>query len=89
VRNPKISNFMKTHPVGAELFHIYRQTGQQGEGQTDEQMDRHDEAKSNFCNFVSASETESYLLSKIKLLSSRYFKQKEQCNFSHLSRECA
>ena len=35
-----ISNFMKIHPLGAEMFHA------------NEQMDRHDEANSHFCNFI-------------------------------------
>jgi len=26
-KNTQISDFMKIHPVGAELFHMYRQTG--------------------------------------------------------------
>jgi hypothetical protein len=34
-KNTQISNFMKIHPVGAELFHADGQT----EGQTDRQTD--------------------------------------------------
>ena len=39
----KHSNFMKIHLVGAELFHVDRQT--------DIQMDRHDEANRRFLRF--------------------------------------
>jgi len=35
-----ISNLMKIHPVGAELFHV--------DGQTDRYTDRHDESDSCF-----------------------------------------
>jgi len=38
-KNIQISNFMKIHPVGAQLFHAYRRT------------DRHDEANSLFSQF--------------------------------------
>ena len=38
-KNPQISNFMKIHPVGAQLFHTYGR------------MDRHDEANSHFSQF--------------------------------------
>jgi len=38
-KNNQISNFMKIHPVAAELFHADRQT------------DRHDEANSRFLQF--------------------------------------
>ena len=38
---------MKIHPVGAELFHVYRQT------------DRNDEANSRFCNFANAPKNQS------------------------------
>ena len=40
-KNPKISNFMKIRPVGAELVHAERETN----GQT------HDEANSRFSQF--------------------------------------
>jgi len=39
-RNTLISNFMKIHPLGAELFHA------------NGQIDRHDEANSLFCHCV-------------------------------------
>jgi len=38
--NPLISNFMKIHPVGAELFHE--------DGQKHRRTDRYDEANSRF-----------------------------------------
>ena len=43
-KNTQIPNFMKIHPVGAELF-IWT------DRQTDGQKDRHDQANSNFLLF--------------------------------------
>jgi hypothetical protein len=40
---PQISNFMKIHPVGAELFYA------------DGQVDRHDEANSRFSQFCESA----------------------------------
>ena len=45
-RNSKLSNFMKNIPVGAELFHVDRQT------------DRHNEANSLFSQFANASKND-------------------------------
>ena len=45
-KNPQISNFMKIHQVGAELFHAG--------GQMEGQMDRYDETNSLICNFANA-----------------------------------
>ena len=42
-KNTQISDFMKIHPVGAELFREDRQT--------DRQMDRRDKANSCFSQF--------------------------------------
>ena len=42
-KNPQISNFMKIHPVEAELFHAG--------GRTDIQAERHDETNSRFSQF--------------------------------------
>jgi hypothetical protein len=44
-KNIRISNIMKIHPVGAELFHA--------DGQTDK--DRHDEANSRFSQFFESA----------------------------------
>jgi len=43
----QISHFLNIRPVGAELFHVYRWK----DGQTNGQMDRHDEADSRFSQF--------------------------------------
>jgi hypothetical protein len=46
----RLSNFMKTHPVGAELFHV------------NERRDRHDKAKSHFLQLWNVPKNCSALL---------------------------
>jgi hypothetical protein len=42
---------MKIRPVGAELFHVDRETGRRTDKQTDRQTDRHDKANIRFSQF--------------------------------------
>jgi hypothetical protein len=51
-----MSNFMKIRPVGAELFHVERQTDGEREGWTDGRTSRHNEVSSHFSQFANAPE---------------------------------
>jgi hypothetical protein len=49
-KNTQVSNFMKIHPVGAELFNA--------DGRTDRQTDRNDEVNSSFSQFCERAQLE-------------------------------
>jgi hypothetical protein len=47
-KSPEISDFMKTHPVGAKVFHSERQTN----GRTDRHTDRETDRQNNMTKVI-------------------------------------
>jgi hypothetical protein len=63
-KNTEISNFMKMHPEGVELFHAEGQTHRQMDGRN-RQTDRQDEAYSNFSQVCERASNCDYIKADI------------------------